>query len=82
MDRKFRTRIDLDAKSVMRRLRRAFLWTGMVMAALGLVALIMPTFSSLVLELMIGWLLLISGFVFVVGAFSLRGTGLFLLNSP
>lgn len=66
-----------DAADMMTRLRRGMTWAGVVMIILGMAALIMPTISSLVVEVLLGWLLLVSGAVSVIGAMSLRGTGLF-----
>lgn len=66
-----------EPASVLTKLRKGFLWGGIVMIALGAAAVLMPFFSSLVVEVLVGWLLTISGGVAVVGAFSLRGTGLF-----
>ena len=43
-----------------------------------ILVLILPLFSSLILDVLIGWLLTISGFVSVVGAFSLHGAGPFI----
>lgn len=59
------------------RLRKAMLWAGGIMAALGLAALLMPVVTSLVVGLLIGWFLFLGGVVTVAGAFSFRGTGLF-----
>jgi uncharacterized membrane protein HdeD (DUF308 family) len=50
---------------------------GIVMLLLGIAAIMMPLLSSLVVEIMIGWLLALSGAFAIIGAFSLRGTKLF-----
>ncbi|MGJ8596185.1 HdeD family acid-resistance protein [Sulfitobacter sp.] len=67
----------MGAARILTKMRKGFLWGGIVMIVLGMGAVLMPLFSSLVVELLIGWLLTISGGVAVVGAFSFRGTGLF-----
>lgn len=69
---------DLPPVALLKRLHKGFLWAGIVMIALGLVAILMPLVSSLVVEILVGWLLTVSGAVAVVGALSLRGTGLFM----
>jgi uncharacterized membrane protein HdeD (DUF308 family) len=68
---------DIQSATILTKLRKGFLWGGVVMIALGTAAVFMPLFSSLVVEIFIGWLLVVSGGVAVVGALSLRGTGLF-----
>jgi uncharacterized membrane protein HdeD (DUF308 family) len=60
--------------SIFAKIRKRVLWSGVVMIALGVAALIMPFFISLVVEILIGWLLTISGLVAIIGSFSLRGT--------
>ncbi|WP_299788380.1 HdeD family acid-resistance protein [uncultured Marivita sp.] len=64
-------------ESVLQRLQKIWLWVGIVMIVLGAGALIMPVLSSLVIGILIGWLLFISGVIAVASAFSVRGTGLF-----
>ena len=66
-------RSDID----LTRLRKIWFWVGIVMMVLGAGALIMPMLSSLIIGILIGWLLFISGVVAVASAFSFRGTGLF-----
>lgn len=51
---------------------------AIVMITLGLAAILMPLVGSLVVEILVGWLLTVSGAVAVVGALSLRDTGLFI----
>ena len=63
--------------TILTKLRKGFLWAGIVMIILGLAAVIMPQVSSLVVEILIGWLLTVSGGVAVLGAISFRNTGLF-----
>ena len=58
--------------------RRWKLEGAIVMITLGLAAILMPLVSSLVVEILVGWLLTASGAVAVVGALSLRDTGLFI----
>lgn len=69
---------DMEPARILTKFRRGLLWGGIVMIALGVAAVLMPMVSSLVVEVLVGWLLAISGGVAVVGAFSLRGTELFL----
>lgn len=47
---------------------KGLFWVGLVMVFLGAAAVIMPLASSLVLDVLIGWLLTMSGIVAVVGA--------------
>jgi len=68
---------DFGPTAILTKMRKGFLWAGIVMIVLGMAAVIMPTLSSLVVEILIGWLLTLSGIVAVIGAFSLRNTGLF-----
>jgi len=68
---------DIDPPTILTKLRKGMFGAGVVMIVLGVAALIMPFFGSLVIEVLIGWLLAVSGLVTVVGAFSLRKTGLF-----
>ena len=67
-----------DPATILTKFRKGLLWCGIIMIALGIVAVLMPLLSSLVIEMFIGGLLTISGGVAVIGSFSLRGTGLFL----
>lgn len=57
---------------------RGLFWAGIVMILLGAAAVIMPLVSSLVVEILIGGLLTMSGLLAVVSALQFRGTGLFL----
>ncbi len=65
------------AETLLARMRKIWLWTGIVMIALGIGALLMPVLSSLIIGILIGWLMFISGIIAVASAFSFRGTGLF-----
>ncbi|MCG3268532.1 HdeD family acid-resistance protein [Yoonia sp. I 8.24] len=62
------------------KMQKGILWGGVVMILLGVAAIAAPLLSSLVVELMIGWLLTVSGALAVIGAFSLRRTGVFAWN--
>jgi len=53
------------------------LWLGIVMVAVGVLALLFPMFSTLAVTVFVGWMMAISGAVTFVGAFSIRGTGPF-----
>ncbi|MDF1669232.1 MAG: HdeD family acid-resistance protein [Roseovarius sp.] len=68
---------NIQSEPVMARMRKIWLWTGIVMIILGVAALLMPVLSSLIIGILIGWLLFISGVIAVAAAFSFRGTGLF-----
>ncbi|PUB15571.1 HdeD family acid-resistance protein [Yoonia sediminilitoris] len=70
--------MDFDQNAVMAKLRKGFFWAGGVMIVLGVAALFVPMFSSLLVEILIGWLLTVSGCVILFGAFSIRGTSPFL----
>lgn len=59
------------------KMRKGMFWGGIVMLLLGIAAIMMPLLSSLVVEIMVGWLLALSGAFAIIGAFSLRGTKLF-----
>jgi uncharacterized membrane protein HdeD (DUF308 family) len=59
------------------KMRKGMFWLGIAMLFLGIAAIMMPLLSSLVIEIMIGWLLTLSGGLAVIGSFSLRGTRLF-----
>jgi len=62
------------------RLREAsgwLFWLGLAMVALGIAAIVYPRVSTLVAELLVGWLLLFSGALTFFGSFSIRGTGPF-----
>ncbi|MCV2891897.1 HdeD family acid-resistance protein [Lentibacter sp. XHP0401] len=76
------TYIDISGRAapaaLLARMHKGLFWAGVVMIVLGIAALVMPLVSSLIVEIMIGWLLTLSGAISVVGAFSLRSTRLFL----
>lgn len=63
--------------AMLAKMRRGLFWTGVLMTLMGAAALSMPYVGSLVIEILVGWLLVISGMVLIFGAFALRGTGLF-----
>jgi uncharacterized membrane protein HdeD (DUF308 family) len=52
-------------------------WVGLAMVVLGIVAIVFPMMSTLVAELMVGWMLLFSGGITLWGSFSIHGTGPF-----
>ena len=70
----------IDPGGVLVKTGRSLFWTGLVMILLGVAALIVPFFTSLVVEVLVGWLLTVSGLVSVIGAMSLRATGLFFVQ--
>jgi uncharacterized membrane protein HdeD (DUF308 family) len=53
------------------------MWLGIAMVILGIAAIAFPIFSTLVAALLVGWVFLISGIFFLVGVFSIHGTGPF-----
>jgi len=59
-------------------LRKRLFWGGLVMTVLGFVAVMMPMLSSVVVSVFIGWLLVLGGIVTIAGAYSLRGTSMFI----
>jgi uncharacterized membrane protein HdeD (DUF308 family) len=52
-------------------------WGGLAMLVLGIAAVVFPLISTLVVALLAGWVLLISGGVTLFGSFSIHGTGPF-----
>jgi len=52
-------------------------WFGAALVVLGIGAIVFPMFSTLVATLLVGWVLLISGIVLLLGSFSIHGTGPF-----
>ncbi len=53
------------------------MWLGVAMVVLGIVALVFPVFSTLVVALMVGWMLLFFGSITFFSSFSIHGTGPF-----
>jgi uncharacterized membrane protein HdeD (DUF308 family) len=53
------------------------MWLGVALLVLGVVALVFPFFSTLVITLFVGWLLILSGLLSLYTAFSIRGAGPF-----
>src|SRR5215469_13623260 len=53
------------------------MWLGVALLVLGVAALAFPFFSTLVITLFVGWMLVLSGIVTLLGAFSVRGAGPF-----
>jgi len=56
--------------------RRLF-WIGLAMVVLGIGAFVFPFISTMVVTLLVGWVLLISGVITLVHSFSIHGTGPF-----
>jgi uncharacterized membrane protein HdeD (DUF308 family) len=52
---------------------RQFLTEGIVLLILGLVAIIVPPIATIAVEVLIGWLLLVSGVVGLIATFRTRG---------
>lgn len=72
--------LNIGPAAFVTKMRKGILWGGVVMILLGIAAIAAPLLSSLVVELMVGWLLTVSGALALIGAFSLRGTGVFAWN--
>ena len=53
------------------------LWVGLAMLALGIAAIIFPTFATLAAVQFVGWMLLLFGVMLLIGSFSIRGAGPF-----
>ncbi len=56
---------------------RWLFWLGLAMVVLGAAAIIFPVVSTLAAALFVGWVLLISGVITLLGSFSIHGTGPF-----
>jgi uncharacterized membrane protein HdeD (DUF308 family) len=70
----------LSENPLHRRLRTAsrwLFWLGIVMVVIGIAAIIWPAISTLVATLFIGWMMLLSGVVVLLGSFTIHGTGPF-----
>lgn len=52
-------------------------WLGIVLLVLGIAAILWPAFSTLVATLFVGWMLLVSGILALLGSFTIHGTGPF-----
>jgi uncharacterized membrane protein HdeD (DUF308 family) len=71
-----RLNVRIDQAAVAMSLRqhwKMFLTEGIVLAVLGLIAVIVPPIATLTVEILIGWLLLASGIVGLVSTFRTRG---------
>jgi uncharacterized membrane protein HdeD (DUF308 family) len=53
------------------------MWLGAALVAVGVAALVFPLITTLVATLFVGWLLIITGFMTLYVAFSIRGAGPF-----
>jgi len=53
------------------------MWLGVALLVIGVAALVFPMVSTLVATLFVGWLLIITGALSLVVAFSIRGAGPF-----
>jgi len=72
---------DVPLESVFhKRLQSASGWLfggGIAMLVLGIAAVVFPLLSTIVAELLVGWILLLSGALTLWGSFSIHGTGPF-----
>jgi len=57
--------------------RTAFMWIGVAMVLVGILALLFPVVTTVAATYMIGWVLIFAGLVTLLGAFSVQGTGPF-----
>ncbi len=57
--------------------RTRFFWAGVGLTIAGILALLFPVFTTLTVELMFGWVLVLAGLVTIFGAFQVEGTGSF-----
>lgn len=56
---------------------RHLMWLGIVMAVVGIVAIVFPVISTLATALFVGWMLLLAGIFLLIGSFTIHGTGPF-----
>ena len=56
---------------------RKLFWIGLAMVVLGIAAVVFPLISTMVVALLVGWVLLISGVITLINSFSIQGTGPF-----
>jgi len=56
---------------------RKLFWIGLAMVVLGTAAIVFPLVSTMVVAMLVGWVLLISGVITLVSSFSIQGTGPF-----
>src|SRR3974390_999860 len=54
-----------------------FIWFGVALTIIGIVAIIFPGASTFVATLFVGWILIFAGAAMLFGAFSIRGAGPF-----
>jgi len=66
-------RLQAVIAKAMHRHWKQFLTEGIILLILGLVAIVLPPIATLAVELLVGWLLLISGIVGLVSTFIARG---------
>lgn len=54
-----------------------FFWMGVIMAIIGVLAIIFPVIATLTVEILIGWALVLVGIVTLFSSFRVEGTGPF-----
>lgn len=69
--------VDTPFRAEVRKEASHLMWLGAALLAVGVVALVFPMISTLVATLFVGWLLIITGFMSLFLAFSIRGAGPF-----
>jgi uncharacterized membrane protein HdeD (DUF308 family) len=69
--------VDTPFRAEVRKEASHLMWLGVALLVIGVVALVFPMISTLVATLFVGWLLIITGFMSLFLAFSIRGAGPF-----
>jgi uncharacterized membrane protein HdeD (DUF308 family) len=64
-------------REILTRRNEELFWGGAALAAVGVAALVFPVASTFAVVLMVGWLLVLSGAVAILNAFTVEGTGPF-----
>lgn len=56
---------------------KSMFWIGILMAVVGVIAIIFPFASSVAANFMVGWIFIFSGVLTIANAFTIKGTGPF-----
>lgn len=76
-DQALRTQLRQDMHERLAERKDDIFWSGVAIAAVGILALLFPAFTTFTVELMIGWVLILAGAATIYSAFSVEGTGPF-----
>jgi len=57
--------------------KKHLLWIGILMAVVGVIAIVFPIASSVAANFMVGWVFIFSGILTIANAFTIKGTGPF-----